>query len=152
MRLVSQRRQLLLFGAKGSELGGGIGQLAEAPAQVAFYAMAGDPLSHQGDRVDACLLQIPHAVLAHVPGEAVDVVADATDQLAAVAPTGTPAHAPAFEQHHRQAVLGEFQRSVDPCQATADDAHIGIDVALQVRVAGGITGSGRIVGRGMFGR
>jgi hypothetical protein len=62
--------------------------------------------------------------------EALRVVADAADDLAAVAPGGTPADAIGLEQHHVEAALGQFQGRVDPAEAAADNDHVAADVCL----------------------
>ncbi len=69
-----------------------------------------------------------------MPGKAADVMADAANQLAAVAAAGAPADSPAFKQHNREPAFGQFQGGIDPGQPAADHAHIGAQFAVQAGV------------------
>ncbi|MNC62448.1 hypothetical protein D3C75_1124700 [compost metagenome] len=86
-----------------------------------------------------------------MPGKAADVMADTTNQLAAVAPAGAPADAAAFQQHHRKPALGQFQGGIDPGQPAADHAHIGGQFAVQAGVGRRIACRGGIVRSGVLG-
>jgi hypothetical protein len=101
---------------------------------LALDRMALDTPAQQGDALDG-----------HVPGaacilprelpfdRAFAVGAEADDHLAAVAPRRTPADALRFEQHHRVAALGEFQRRRHAGIAAADHAHVGRGVLRERR-------------------
>ena len=78
-------------------------------------------------------------------------MANAADQLPAVALAGAPADAPGFEQDHRKAMLGELQRSVDPRQAAADHADICAQLAFERGVGRRAACGGSVVGRGVLG-
>jgi hypothetical protein len=58
-------------------------------------------------------------------------VADAADDLPAVAPAGTPADAVGFQQHHVPAALGELQGRVDAAETAADHGDVAVDVIFQ---------------------
>ena len=131
---VTELGQLRLLVLERGKLGGRVGQLAEAPAQVTVDGVLGNALAHQLDRVDPGLLQISHAVLTDIAGKTADIMADAANQLATVASARAPADAPGFEEDHRQTALGQFQRSIDPGQAATDHADVGAQLFLQRRV------------------
>ncbi|MNL11665.1 hypothetical protein D3C87_1325070 [compost metagenome] len=73
-------------------------------------------------------------------------MANAANQLPAVAPAGAPTDLVGFEQHYAQAALGQLERRVQSGEPATDHAHIGHQVALQHRVirlrqtAGGVIG------------
>ena len=62
--------------------------------------------------------------------------ADAGDELAAVAPRGSPADAVRLEENDRIAALGERQRRGDTGEAAADDADVGLVPSLETRISG----------------
>ena len=66
----------------------------------------------------------------------VQVVADPADQLPTIASAGAPADAPALQQDHRQAALGQFDGGIQAGEATADDADIRLLLALQDGIGG----------------
>lgn len=148
--LITEFVEADLFVLERCELRRSVGQLAEAPAQVALDGVLGDALAHQFHRIDAGALQIPYAFVADVTGKAFDLVTDAANQLTAVAPAGTPANASGFNQYHRQPALRQFNRGVDPGEAAADHADIGGEVTVECRP--GRTGPGRscVIGAGVF--
>ena len=146
---VAQAHQVVLLSLERGVLGLGVGQLAEAPAQVAVDAVFGDAPAHQFHRVDAGTLQVFESFLADVTGKAADLMADATDQLPAVAPAGAPADAPGLQEDHRQPALGQLDSGIDPGEAAADHADIGVQVAFQGRVAGQGADRGGVVGGGV---
>ncbi|MNP36833.1 hypothetical protein D3C76_1302500 [compost metagenome] len=150
-RAIAQCGQVILFILEGSELGRCVGQFAKAPLQVASNAVLGDAPGHKRHRVDAGLLQVAHAVLADMPGKAADIMADAANQLAAIAPAGAPADAPAFQQHHRQATFSQFQGGVDAGQPAADHAHIGRQFAVQAGVGRRVACRGSVVRSSVLG-
>ncbi|MNF68960.1 hypothetical protein D3C84_508310 [compost metagenome] len=142
----------LLLLRECGELRRGIGQLAEAPAQVAVDRVLANAFGNHLDRLDARALQIPHAVLADVAGKPGQVMADAADQLATVASAGPPADSPSFQQDHRQPALGKLNGGVDAGKATADHAHVGVKVGGQRRALQHPVRTGRVVGAGVFRR
>jgi len=58
-------------------------------------------------------------------------MADAADQLAAVAATGTPADAVRFQEDDAEPAFGQFDGGVEAGEAATDDAHVGPLLALQ---------------------
>ncbi len=148
---VAQAGEVFLFSLEGSELCRRIGQFAEAPAQVAGNRVLLDAASDQCHRLDAGLLQVAHAILANVAGKAADIMADAANQLAAVAPAGAPADATALQQHHAKPALSQFQRGVDPGQPAADYAHVSRQFAVEAGVGRRVARRGGVVRRGMLG-
>lgn len=111
--------------------------------------MLPDALTDQRYRVDPGPLQVTHALLAHMPGKTRDVMADPPDQLPAISPAGAPADAPGFQEDHRQAALGQFNRGVDAGKAAADHTHIGAQVLGQRRALGHGIGRRQVIGTGM---
>ncbi|MCY1184895.1 hypothetical protein D9M73_256250 [compost metagenome] len=85
-----------------------------------------------------------------MPGETADVMADAANQLPAVAPAGAPADAPAFEQDHREAALGQFDGRVDAGKPAANHADIGHQVFGQRGVGRHTVGRRGVIGMGVF--
>ncbi|MNG02753.1 hypothetical protein D3C84_857950 [compost metagenome] len=77
-------------------------------------------------------------------------MADAADQLPAVAPTGAPADLVRLQQHHREAFLGQFDGRVQPGKTAADNAHIGQLLTRQRRIGQLPVGSGGVVGGGVL--
>ncbi|MNE06804.1 hypothetical protein D3C80_994040 [compost metagenome] len=150
-RAIAKRCQVILLVLESGELLGCVGQFAETPAQVAGNAVLGNAAGHQRHRIDAGLLQVAHAVLADMPGKAADIMADAANQLAAIAPAGAPADAPAFQQHHRQAAFSQFQGGVDAGQPAADHAHIGRQFAVQAGVGRRVACRGSVVRSSVLG-
>ncbi|MCY1425434.1 hypothetical protein D9M71_412220 [compost metagenome] len=147
---VVQGCQAVLLGAESGELGRGIGQFAETPAQVAVDVVFVDALGHHLNRFDPGTLQVFHPVLADVAGKALDLVADAANQLAAVAATGTPADATGFQEDHREAALGQFDCGVDAGEAAADHTHVGTEFSAQHRVFRHRSDRCPVVGAGML--
>ncbi len=149
---VAQFRQVFLLGTERCELRWGIGQFAEAPAQVAVDGVLADPLADHRHRLDAGTFQVTHAILADVPGEAADIMTDATDQLAAIASAGAPADASTFEQDDRKSALGQFDRRVDTGEAAADHADVGRQLRLEPGSIRQRVGGRSVIGTGMFRR
>ncbi|MNI64871.1 hypothetical protein D3C73_1203400 [compost metagenome] len=83
-------------------------------------------------------------------GETADVMADAAYQLAAVAPAGTPADPPAFQQDHREPALGQFDGRVDAGKTAANHADIGHQVFGQRGVGHHAIGRRGVIGMGVF--
>ncbi|MNL50217.1 hypothetical protein D3C87_1732150 [compost metagenome] len=71
-----------------------------------------------------------------MPGEATDVMADAADQLPAVASAGTPADPPGLQHNHREPALGQFDGGVDTGEPTANHTNVGDQVRRQFRTVG----------------
>ncbi|MNP37645.1 hypothetical protein D3C76_1311040 [compost metagenome] len=86
-----------------------------------------------------------------MPGKAADIMADTANQLAAIAPTGAPADASGFQQHHREAALGQLQGGIDPSQAAADHAYVGRKFAVQAGVGCRVARCGGVVRGGVLG-
>ncbi len=81
--------------------------------------------------------------------ELLQAVADAADQLAAVAAAGAPADLVGFQQDHRKPALGQFDGRVQPGETSADDAHVGPFLAGQGRYFEAPIDARGIVGRGV---
>ncbi|VVN48405.1 hypothetical protein PS655_06082 [Pseudomonas fluorescens] len=138
------------FVLEGVELRRGVGQVAEAPAQITFDTVVADALAHQFHRIDAGALQIAYAFLTDILGEAFDLMTNPANQLTAVAPAGTPADAPGFDQHHRQSALSQFDGGVDPGEPAADHADIGGQVTVQKRIRCARPGRSGVIGASVF--
>ncbi|MND97429.1 hypothetical protein D3C80_897490 [compost metagenome] len=145
---IAQLQQFVAGLAKAVQVLGAVGQVAVAPAQVAVDGELLDALAHQLDGLQAVALEAAHAVVAEYAAEALDLVADAADQLPAVAAAGAPADLPRLQQRHRVTAAGQLDGAVQSGVAAADDAHVGDDLPrqcgeLQVAVdAGGVPGWG----------
>ncbi|MNR03331.1 hypothetical protein D3C85_1192200 [compost metagenome] len=139
-----------LLGLERLELGRGIGQFAEAPAQVAIDAVLADAIGHDLHRLVPGVFQVLHAIGADVLGETADVMADTTNQLATVAPAGAPANSPGFQQDHREPALGQFDGGVDAGETRADHADIGHQVRGQRGALPHALGGRRVIGVGVF--
>ncbi len=74
---VTRFDQLRVFGLQPGELRRGVGQFAEAPAQVAIDAVFANPIAHDLYRFNSGAFQITYTFGADMPGEPADVVADA---------------------------------------------------------------------------
>ena len=113
--------------------------------------------------VVACHALLDHLVPApaQVPDEVIDlgtqavahlrahgfVARQAAGDLAAVAPAGTPADAVGFDDGHLQATLGQLHRRGHAGETAADDRHIHLYRALELRVLGVVVEGGAVVGR-----
>ncbi|MNL43335.1 hypothetical protein D3C87_1658430 [compost metagenome] len=104
------------FGIFGEtfEVAGFVGEVAIAPGQVAGNLKLLDSPADDFHGLQAHEFHLPHAVGTDHVGELIEAVADAADQLPAIASTGTPADFAGFEQHHAEAAPGQFQRRVQP--------------------------------------
>ncbi|MNL06158.1 hypothetical protein D3C87_1267880 [compost metagenome] len=142
--------QFHLLGLERFELGRGIGQFAEAPAQVAIDAVLADALGHDLHRLGPGVFQVLHAIGADVLGETADVMADTTNQLATVAPAGAPADSPGLQQDHREPALGQFDGGVDAGETRADHADIGRKVRGQRGTLLHAFGRRCVIGVGVF--
>ena len=106
------------------------------------------PLAHDLYGLQAHQLQGAHAFLADDREKLLQAVADPTDQLPAIAPTGAPAKFARFQQDDRETTLGQLDGGVQARVTAADDAHVGVVFALQEgvvrvwRAAGGVIGGG----------
>src|SRR5688500_5037246 len=115
-----------------------------APDEVAVDAVLLDQLARQLDAFDA---EVPEALRirrAERRGELRHAAGPARDELAARAARGAVADALGFEQHDLVAAPGEVERGRAAREAGADDADVGVDVALERRQRGAATG-GRLV-------
>ena len=63
--------------------------------------------------------------------DAVDPGREAGADEAAVAPRGAPRHPARLQHDHALAALDQAQRRRQPRQAAADDAHVGLDLAVE---------------------
>ncbi|MNO99263.1 hypothetical protein D3C76_910290 [compost metagenome] len=145
---IAQAAQFFGVFGKAQQLGGFVGQVAVAPGQVAGDGMLLDPLADDLHGLQAHQLHAAHAFLAYYRQELFQAVADAADQLPAIAPTGAPAQFARFQQDDREAAFGQLDGSVQARVAAADDTYIGAVLALQEgvvrvwRAAGGVVGGG----------
>ncbi len=127
-----------------------VGQVAVAPGQIAIDLVLGDACAHDFHRLQAHQLELTHAVLADHRFELFDIMANAANQLPAVAPAGAPADLARFQQRHRQAFLGQLNGGVQAAETATDDAHVHLQLTAQGRVgllaidAGGVIGSGML--------
>ncbi len=132
--------------AEAPVVAGLVRQVAVAPAQIAVDGVLLDPATDDLHRLQAHQLECLHAVGADHREELLDVMADAADQLAAIASTGAPADPVRFQQDHGEAALGQFQRRVHSREAAADDAHVGLFFAGQGRALDASVERGGVVG------
>ncbi|MNF91085.1 hypothetical protein D3C84_736750 [compost metagenome] len=147
---VTRLDKAFLLSLERRELCLGVGQFAKTPAQVAIDAVLADALAHQLDRFGPRALQVTHAFYTDVPGETADVMANAADQLATVAPAGAPADPPGFQQNNREPALSQFDSRVDPGKPAADHADIGDKVIFQRREGRQRMSRCRVIGARMF--
>ncbi len=77
-------------------------------------------------------------------------MADAPDELAAVAAAGAPAELACFQEDHRQATFGQFDGGVQARITTADNTYVGAVLTLQERVVGVWRAAGGVVGGGVL--
>ncbi|MCY1430867.1 hypothetical protein D9M71_468240 [compost metagenome] len=75
------------------------------------------------------------------------VARQAAGDLAAIAPAGAPADAVGFDDGHLQATLGQFHGAGHAGEAAADDGHIHLHRALELRVLGVVVEGGAVIGR-----
>ncbi|MCY1528745.1 hypothetical protein D9M68_638620 [compost metagenome] len=126
-----------------------VGQVAVAPGQVAVDGEFLDALTDDLHRFQAHQLEGAHAVRADHRLELLDAVADAADQLPAVASTGAPADLPGFQQHHREAAASQLDRRIQPGETATDNAHIGHLLTCQRRVLDAPVGARCVIGGGV---
>ena len=145
---ISQAAQFFGFFGKTFQVARLVGQVAITPGQVAGNVVALDPLADDFYRLKAHQLHLPHTVFADDPFKLLKPVADAANQLPAIAPAGAPADLVRFEHNHAHATLGQLQRCVQAGKAAAHHAHISHMLTLQHRMiglrqtAGGVIRSG----------
>src|SRR5690606_6262881 len=97
-------------------------QVAIAPRQIAVDGVALDTLADDVDGFEAHTLELIDAFLAEDIDELLDIMTDATNQLAAVASAGAPADPVGFQQHDAEAAFGQFDGGVEAGEAAADNA------------------------------
>src|SRR5699024_4512047 len=85
-----------------------------AAAQVAIDLVAGGPLADDVAALEGHGAERGRCRFAVAPGDDVDIAAVAVDDLAAVAPAGTPADTGRFQHDHPPAALGQLQRGRKP--------------------------------------
>ncbi|MNV44641.1 hypothetical protein D3C71_1364080 [compost metagenome] len=122
-----------IFG-KTFKVSGLVGQIAVTPGQVAGNLKTLDPLSDDFHGFKPHEFHLTHTVRADHVGELIEAVADAANQLPAVASAGAPTDLVGFEQHHAEAALGEFQRRVQPRETATNHAHIGHQIPCEHRM------------------
>ncbi|MNC30413.1 hypothetical protein D3C75_786960 [compost metagenome] len=92
---------------------------------------------------------LPHAFGADDVGELIKAVADAANQLPAIASTGTPADSVGLKQHHAEPAFGQLKRRVQPRKPAAHHTDIGPHFAFEHRKFGLRQAGGGVVGRGV---
>ena len=127
-----------------------VGQVAVAPCQIAIDLKLRNALAHDLHRLQAHQLELTHAVLADHGLELFDIMANATNQLPAVAPAGAPADLACFQQRHRQAFLGQLDGGVQTAETATDDTRIHLQFTAQRRVGLLAIDAGGVVGGGML--
>lgn len=147
---VAEAFQLGLVGGEVIEVGGLVGQVAVAPGQIAVDLELCHSLAHDLHRFQAHQLELAHAFCADHRLELLDAMADAADQLPAVAPAGAPADLVGLQQSHAETLLRQFDGRVQAAEAATDHAHVHLHLALQRRVGQLAIDAGGIVGRGML--
>ena len=147
---IAEAFQLCLVGGEVVHMRRFVGQVAVAPGQVAIDLKLRNAITHDLHRLQAHQLELAHAILADHRFELFDIMADATNQLPAVAPAGAPADLARLQQRHRQAFLGQLDGGVEAAETATDDAHVHLQLTAQGRVglpaidAGGVIGSGML--------
>ena len=126
---VAEAAQFFGVFGKTFQVAGLVGEVAVAPGQVAGDLKTLDPLSDDFHRFQAHEFHLTHAVRTDHVGELIEAMADAANQLPAIAAAGAPADLVRFEQHHAEAAFGQFERRVQPGKPAADHAHIGHQLA-----------------------
>ena len=145
--LVAEGPQLLHIGAKILEVPWLVGQVAVAPDQIAVDGVLLHPLPDQLHGFQPHQFEIAHALLANDIAKLLEAVADATDQLAAVAPAGTPANLAGLQQHHTEPAFGQLDSRIDARITATDDADVRVHRAGQRRAAQIDIGGSAVPGR-----
>jgi len=122
------------------------GEIAIAPGEIALDIEALDPLAHQLYRFDPHEIQLPHARLANPAGKLAGIVADAADQLAAVAPRRSPADAVGLQQHHLVTGIGQIDGGVEAGETATNDADVRIQLTTELGPLPMVVASGRVIG------
>jgi len=97
---IAQAAQFFGVFGEAEQVAGFVGQVAVAPGQVAGDLETLDAFAHDFYRLQAHQFHLAHAVGADHVGELLQAMADAADQLAAIAPAGAPGDLARFQQHH----------------------------------------------------
>ena len=104
------------------------------------------PAADDFHRFQAHQFQVAYAFLADHRSELLDAVADAANQLPAIAPAGAPADLVRLHQRHRETLLGQLDGGVQAREPATDNAHIGQLLTRQRRIGQLLVGSGGVVG------
>ena len=108
------------------------------------------PLAHDLYGLQAHQFHGAHAFFADDREELLQTMADPSDQLPAIAPTGAPAKFARFQQDDRETTLGQLDGGVQARVTAADDAHVGVVFALQEGVVGVWRAAGGVIGGGVL--
>ncbi len=73
-------------------------------------------------------------------------MADAANELAAVAPGGAPADAVGLQQHHLVTGLGQVDGGVEAGETAAYDADVGIQLTAELGPLPMVVAGGRVIG------
>ncbi|MNL02006.1 hypothetical protein D3C87_1224940 [compost metagenome] len=149
--LVAVAEAAQFFGILGEtfKVTGLVGEIAVAPGQVAGDLEALDPLPDDFHGFQAHEFHLPNTFGTDDVGELIEAVADATNQLPAIATTGAPADSMGFKQHHAETAFGQLKRRVQPRKPAAHHTDIGQHFAFERRKFGLRQAAGGVVGRGV---
>ncbi len=131
-------------------IAGLVGQVAVAPGQVAVDLVLATRRRTISTASRPISFKFAHAVLADHRCELLEAMADAANQLSAIAPAGAPANQMGFQEHHREAALGQLDGGVQAGKTATDDAHIGTQFTAQGRVARVRVGAGGVIRGGVL--
>lgn len=112
--------------------------------------MALDTLADDIHCFQAHEFQVAYALLAEDGQELLQTMANAADQLPAVASAGTPADLARFQQNDGQTTLGQLNGSIEARIAAADDAHISAVLTFERRVVGVRHAAGGVIRGGVL--
>ena len=107
----------------------------ECRVEVAVFQVAIDlkPRDSRAQNVGRLNAKLPHHLARFLTEHFCDfqIVGDAADDLATVAPAGAPGHAAGFQQRDAIATIRQLDRRVNPGKTTTDNAHVGTLLAGQ---------------------
>ncbi|MNO99347.1 hypothetical protein D3C76_911140 [compost metagenome] len=146
--LVAITEAAQFFGILGEafKVTGLVGEVAVTPGQVAGDLEALDPLPDDFHGFQAHEFHLPNTFDTDDVGELIEAVADAANQLPAIASTGAPADSMGFKQHYAEAAFGQLKRRVQPRKPTAHHTDIGQHFAFERRKFGLRQAAGGVVG------
>ena len=123
--------QIIGIAAQLPRLARAVGHVQVARLPIGVDAMLRHALLHPLHRLHRHLPSAVGVGLAQLCFERPLAAGVTHNRLPTVAPTGAAAHAVGFQQHHRQATLGQRQRAAQTRKAAAHHQHIGLQAPGQ---------------------